>query len=221
MKIGKFLRRQAEGEIKEKMAEHLSRIHLATKALTRAIGAWRKHDLATLDTEVGYIAAEENAADRLLAEMWLELAKGNLKSKLRSNIITFIKRADEIAGFVKRAGENFLILHEIPIPNHIFDEIEKACEFIEMCAEKLVEALKLYKDDVRRTVDLTTEISFLEHQIDGLYSQLKNHYFDFQQFSDNFGTIVIFDHAIQDIERAANSAEDAGDVLRSMAIGEI
>jgi len=221
LKYGGFLKRRAEEEIHRRMTEHLSRIQIATKALMRAAKAWKAHNFEDLDKEVGIIGAEENTADRLLAEMWLELTKGALKSKLRSDILTFIKRADEVANYAKRAGENFLILHNLKLPDHIFEEILKACELIHMSIEKLAEALSIYRKDIQRTVDITTEISFLEHQVDGLYSRLKNHYFDYQKFSDNFGGLVIFDHAMRDLEKAANSAEDASDVLRSIVISEV
>ena len=103
----------------------------------------------------------------------------------------------------------------------ILEEISKACELVNLCVEKLIEALSVYRKDIRRTVDLTTEISFIEHQVDGLYSRLKSHYFEFNEISDNFATLVIFDHAIKEIEKAANSAEDASDALRSIVISEI
>jgi predicted phosphate transport protein (TIGR00153 family) len=221
VKYGGFLKKRAEEEIHRRMAEHLSRVQIATKALMRASKAWKAHDFADLDKEVGIVGAEENAADRLLAEMWLELTKGALKSKLRSNLLTFVKRADEVANYAKRAGENFLILHNLKLPDHIFDEILKACELIHMAAEKLGEALNIYRKDIQRTIDITTEISFLEHQVDGLYSKLKNHYFDYHKYSDNFAGLVIFDHAMRDLEKAANSAEDASDVLRSIVIQDV
>ena len=220
-RISGFLRKRAEDEMQQKMTEHLARIQLATNALMRAVVAWRNNNFANLDREVSNISAEENAADRILADMWLELTKGALKSKLRSNILTFIKRVDEIANYAKRVGTNILILHKLRLPDHIFDEIEKAIELINMAVEKLAEALLIYRKDIRRTVDITTEISFLEHQVDGLYSRLKNHYFDYYKFSDNFAGLVIFDHAMRDLENAANSAEDASDVLRSIVISEI
>ncbi len=221
MKLSNYLRRDSEEEIHQKMNQHLAKIHQATQTLIRAVKAWKENDTTTLDLEVGNITAEENAADKILADIWLELTKGNLKSKLRSDILTFIKRADEVAGCAKRACNNFLIIHNVKLPEHIFEEILKSCELVDLCIEKLKEALTIYREDIRRTVDLTTEISFIEHQVDGLYSRLKNHYFDFKGISDNFATLVIFDHAIREIEKAANSAEDASDALRSIIISEI
>ncbi len=221
LRISGFLRKRAEEEIQKKMEEHIGRIQLAAKSLMNAVAAWRKGDFAGLDREVGITGAEENTADRLLAEMWLELTKGALKSKLRSNILTFIKRADEIANYAKRAAENMLILHKIKLPDDIFKTVAKACELIYMCTQKLGEALAIYRKDIQKTIDLTTEISFLEHQVDGLYSKLKYQYFDYQKVSDNFAGLVIFDHAMRDIEKAANSAEDASDVLRSIVISEV
>ncbi len=221
IRISGFLRKRAEDEMHQKMANHLSRIQIGTKALLRVVIAWRNKKLIELDKEVGIVGAEENAADQLLAEIWLELTKGTLKSKLRSNILTFVKRVDEIANYAKRAAENILILHKLELPDHIFDEIEKVCELINIATNKLAEALLIYRKDIQRTVDITTEISFLEHQVDGLYSRLKNHYFEYHKYSDNFAGLVIFDHAMKDLEKAANSTEDASDVLRSIVISEV
>ena len=220
-RISGFLRKRAEDDMHQKITNHLARIRIATKALMRCVKAWRKQKFTELDKEVGIVGAEENAADHLLSEIWLELTKGNLRSKLRGNILTFVKRVDEIANYSKRAAENFLILHKLKLPDHIFDEIEKACELINMATDKLAEALSIYRKDIQRTVDLTSEISFLEHQVDGLYSRLKNHYFEYNKYSDNFAGLVIFDHAMKDLEKAANSAEDASDVLRSIVISEV
>jgi len=221
MKISSYLRKDSEEDIHQKMSQHLAKIHQATQTLIRAVKAWKENDTTSLDSEVSNITAEENAADKILADIWLELTKGSLKSKLRSDILTFIKKADEVAGCAKRACNNFLIIHNVRLPEHIFEEIMKACELVDLCIEKLKEALTIYRTNIRRTVDLTTEISFIEHQVDGLYSRLKNHYFDFTEISDNFATLVIFDHAIREIEKAANSAEDASDALRSIIISEI
>ena len=216
-----FLRKRAEDVMNDKMTEHLSRVQLVTKSLMRATEAWRKGKFESMDREVGIMSAEENAADKILAEMWLELTKGALKSKLRADILTFIKRADEIANNCKRAGINFQILHKIKVPDHIFEEIEKAVELVDMSTVKLAEALSIYRKDIQRTIDLTSEISFLEHQVDGLYTRLKNHYFEYSEFNENFAGLVIFDHAMKDIELAANAAEDAADVLRSIVISEV
>jgi len=221
MKLSNFIRKDSEEEIHQKMNQHLAKIHQATQSLIRAIEAWKLNDTVKLDLEVGNITAEENAADKILADIWLELTKGSLKSKLRSDMLTFIKRADEVAGCAKRACNNFLIIHDVKLPEHILEEISKACELVDLCVKKLIEALSTYRKNVRRTVDLATEISFIEHQVDGLYSRLKTHYFDFTKISDNFATLVIFDHAIREIEKAANSAEDASDALRSIVISEI
>ncbi|MHA1124227.1 MAG: DUF47 domain-containing protein [Candidatus Heimdallarchaeota archaeon] len=221
MRMGSFLRKRAEDVMQTKMTEHLSRVQIATKAFRRAMKAWRNHNFEELDKEVGIISAEENAADRILSEMWLELTKGTLQSKLRSNILTFVKRADEIANYVKRASQNFLILHKLKLPDHIFDEIEKKVELVQMATDKLADALAIYRKDIQRTIDITSEISFLEHQVDGLYSRIKNHYFDYQKYDKNFGGLVIFDHAMKDIEKAANAAEDASDVLRSIVISDV
>jgi predicted phosphate transport protein (TIGR00153 family) len=221
LRLGGFLRKRAEDEIYQSMNEHLSRVNLATQALMRAVQAWKENDFKTLDREIDNVSAEENAADKILADMWLELTKGNLKPKLRADILTFIKRADEVAGYAKRAGKNMLILHQVKLPEHIFEEIEKMVELVGMCAKKLIDALTSFRNDLQRTVDITTEISFLEHQVDGLYSRVKNHYFEYENFSDNFAGLILFDHAMRDLEEAANSAEDAADVLKSIVISEI
>jgi len=221
MRMGSFLRKRAEDVMQAKMTEHLARVQIATEAFMRAMKAWRNHNFEELDKEVGIISAEENAADRILSEMWLELTKGTLQSKLRSNILTFVKRADEIANYAKRASQNFLILHKLKLPDHIFDEIEKKVELVHIATDKLADALAIYRQDFQRTIDITSEISFLEHQVDGLYSRIKNHYFDYQKYDKNFGGLVIFDHAMKDIEKAANAVEDASDVLRSIVISDV
>jgi len=216
-----FLRKSSEEVIQNKMTEHLSRVQLVTRSLSRAFQAWFDENFADLDREVGIMSAEENAADKLLADMWLELTKGTLKPKLRADILTFIKRVDEVANNAKRAGINIQIMHKTKLPKHIFEEIKKCCELLNMASDKLAEALAIYRKDIQRTVDLTTEISFLEHQIDGLYTRLKNHYFEYRDYDDNFAGLVIFDHAMRDIEAAANAAEDASDVLRSIVISKV
>lgn len=216
-----FFRKSAEQEIQNKMTEHLSRVQLVTRALTRAFKAWYDGKFTDLDREIGIMSAEENAADKLLADMWLELTKGALKPKLRADILTFIKRVDEVANNAKRAGINVQIMHEVKLPKHIFEEIMKSCELLNMAVDKLAEALSIYRKDIQRTIDLTTEISFLEHQMDGLYTRLKNHYFEYKDYAENFAGLIIFDHAMKDIELAANAAEDASDVLRSIVISEV
>ena len=221
MKISKLLRKESEEEIYQKMNQHLAKIHEATQVLIQAVNAWNNSDTALLDSEVGNITAIENSADKILADIWLVLTKGNLKTKLRSEILTFVKKADEVAGCSKRACSNFLILHNLKLPEHIFGEISKSCELVNLCVEKLIEALSMYRDDIRRTIDFTTEISFIEHQVDGLYSRLKKHYFDINEISDNFANLIIFDHAIREIEKEANAAEDASDALRSIVISEL
>lgn len=93
MKSINFFRKDAEEETHQKMNQHLSKIQLATQSLIKAVEVWQERDVAKLDFETGNISAEEHAADQILADIWLELTKGNLKSKLRSSILTFVKRA--------------------------------------------------------------------------------------------------------------------------------
>jgi uncharacterized protein Yka (UPF0111/DUF47 family) len=81
--------------------------------------------------------------------------------------------------------------------------------------------LSIYRDNVDQTISLTTEIQTIEHEIDELYRELKQSYFDFPEFTSNYALLTIFDHAVQDIEKAANATEDAGDILHSIVIGNL
>ncbi|MEA2070052.1 MAG: DUF47 family protein [Asgard group archaeon] len=220
-KIWNFFHRQTEKEVHTKMADHLSKILTSTKSLQKAVEAWNQKDLPKLDHEVGVISEAEDAADQILAEIYLDFAKGKLKSKLQTNILNFISHADDIINYTKRAVHNFLILQNCELPEKIFEIIKKQCQLLHQCSEKLSEALDIYREEIDKVIDLTSEISTLEHEIDGIYTQLKTLYFDLHEFTENSALLVVFDHAIQDIEKATNAAEDAADILQSIVIGNV
>jgi predicted phosphate transport protein (TIGR00153 family) len=220
-KVWNFFRRETDKELQKRMEDHLAQILIATSSLEKVVEAWQEKDLPKLDQEVSKINEAENAGDRILSEIWLDFAKGSLKSKLQSNIINFITEADDVINHTKRAVNNFLIIQNLELPQEIYETIKKECQLLHQCVEKLSEGLAIYREDIKKIIDLAAEISSLEHQIDGIYTQLKTLYFDLHKFAGNVPLLVIFDHAMRDLEKATNSAEDAADILHSIVLGTV
>jgi uncharacterized protein Yka (UPF0111/DUF47 family) len=195
------------------LQEHAGRCKAVGHTLGKISTAWSqgKEEAAKINKEI--IHQEEKSADNLEAELIKEVAKSELPdTKLKEELITFVRMLDSAAGSAKRSATNMLLLLNYPLPTQYSALIDEASKIIATIFEDIEQAV-LNLDDVELVIKKSRKIDKLEHTVDGIYSDLKQGYFTIEESFQSSAALIILDHVCRDLEGCADKGEDAIDIL--------
>jgi uncharacterized protein Yka (UPF0111/DUF47 family) len=195
------------------LQEHAGRCKAVGHTLGKISTSWSqgKEEAAKINKEI--IHQEEKSADNLEAELIKEVAKSELPdTKLKEELITFVRMLDSAAGSAKRSATNMLLLLNYPLPTQYSALIDEASKIIATIFEDIEQAV-LNLDDVELVIKKSRKIDKLEHTVDGIYSDLKQGYFTIEESFQSSAALIILDHVCRDLEGCADKGEDAIDIL--------
>ncbi|MHA2251102.1 MAG: DUF47 family protein, partial [Candidatus Kariarchaeaceae archaeon] len=162
------------------------------------------------------IHTEEKSADNLEMELIKEVAKSELPdSKLKEDLIAFVRMLDSAAGGAKRSATNMLLLVNYPLPEKFANIIDEASKVVGTIFEEIEQAVLNLKD-VDSVIKTSRKVDKLEDRMDTLYSNLKEGYFEIEKSFQSSAALIILDHVCRDLEFSADKAEDAIEILAEL-----
>ncbi|MHA2402658.1 MAG: DUF47 family protein, partial [Candidatus Kariarchaeaceae archaeon] len=211
--ISSYLSSRRQRRVLQLLQEHAGRCKAVGHTLGKISTSWSqgKEEAARINKEL--IHQEEKSADNLEAELIKEVAKSELPdTKLKEELITFVRILDSAAGSAKRSATNMLLLLNYPLPEQYSALIDEASKIIATIFEDIEQAV-LNLDDVELVVKKSRKIDKLEHTVDGIYSDLKEGYFTIEKSFQSSAALIILDHVCRDLEGCADKGEDAIEIL--------
>ena len=159
----------------------------------------------------------EEEADSLDRQIAVEATKGDLPPKDREDLLHLTRRVDYVADWTKDAGKNLelLINKGVKLSDDLLQKIVELTKLLKEAALTLQKAIINITTDIDAALEYVHKVEEREHAIDLRYYAIKETLFDYD-FSP-METIVIRDMA-NDIERASDLAEDAGDIIKIIAV---
>ena len=161
----------------------------------------------------------EGEADGMRRKLIEELARGELDARDREDLAHLTRRTDIIADWANRAAWNLRSFLDINLEIHpglwnLFTAIgERLVTQVRALRDSMI---KLASDPVA-ALESELDVERYEREVDDLYSQAKMAIYKHARNLDPPSFMFLRDF-LRDLEQVADFCEDAGDLVRSVAI---
>ena len=215
--LREWLAKRRESKIIQLLDKHMSfvmdTVSETYNALNNLQNNKRLDALASIERALKY----EKEADNLDRQISIELAKGELPPKDREDLFALTRRIDFIADWSKDAALNLKMLleHDISINSEILSLALTMAEKNKKSVVSLRNAINSLGSNIEKSLEYINEVEAFEHEIDLLYYEAKKHLLS---HSGHPGVLIIIRDMLNDIERSSDLAEDAGDIIKVIAI---
>ncbi len=213
-----WLKKRRESKVLERIREHLVHVNGCIVKLEDFLDSWEQKDKELATSIHLLIKEEEGIADNIENEIIDLLASGKTPEYVRADLLNFVRWADKAAGCIKRGTDNLLLLLDVNFSKNIKNLlrsisvalIEESKSFLDVFDN----IFKLERDELLETIE---KVADLESKIDKTYKQIKNEMVT--NTSDiPAGALIVFDHAIRDMEESSDLIEDCAVLLRSIVL---
>ncbi len=200
------------------MQEHSGRCKAVAHTFGKISDAWYSGKIQEAKTNKAKIHAEEKSADNIELELIHEVAKSELPdTKMKEELINFVRLLDAAAGSAKRSATNMVLLLDYPLPKKYSTMLKEGTDVIASIFNEMDTAVKsIPNGDAEKIISISRAIDKYEDKMDNLYAEFKIGYFEIEKAFNSTAAMIILDHAIRDIEECADRAEDAIELLAEL-----
>ena len=200
------------------MQEHSGRCKAVAHTFGKISDAWYAGKVQEAKTNKAKIHAEEKSADNIELELIHEVAKSELPdTKMKEELISFVRLLDAAAGSAKRSATNMVLLIDYPLPKKYSKLLKEGTDVIAVIFDEMDKAVNSIRNgDSETIISIARAIDKYEDKMDDLYRDFKIGYFEIEKAFNSTAAMIILDHAIRDIEECADRAEDAIELLAEL-----
>jgi len=199
--------------------EHVGKVEDTVTELDRALGLATQGKKKDVSHAVKRLYEDEEEADRIRRRIVEELAKGELKAKEREDLAHLARRTDIIADWAKDAAWNLetLVTANVKVPSKIWTMLVKIGDTLVQEVRAFRKSIANLVMDVDAALESELRVEELEHKIDENYHATKKMFLELAKDLDAPAFMLLRD-LLKDLEQVADFCEDAGDMVRSIAI---
>lgn len=162
----------------------------------------------------------EEEIDDLRREVFIQLARGELRSRDREDLMHLVKRLDVMADHVKDSARCVKILIDAPpIPSKIWEECVEISRGLVKCASALRGSIEKLESDSAGAKVLSLHVDSVEHEVDELYLRAKALLIKHSKEMDP-ATLMTLNDLIESMEEVADSCADTADYIRIIIAAE-
>lgn len=214
-----FSKRRLYSVCLDLVQQHLIKVEDAIAELNRALRFSAKGEKEEASTAVKRVYQNEEEADRIRRKIVEELAKGELKAKDREDLAHLVRRTDIVADWAKDAAWNLetLTTSNVNLPPEIWKMLMKIGQNLVKEVKALRSSTSELGTDSDAVLKAELEVEYLEQQTDEDYHATKRLFLGLAKDLDA-PTFMVLRDLLKDLEQVADFCEDAGDMVRSIAI---
>ena len=214
--LSDYLATRKQRRVLRLLVDHAGRCKAISHTLRKICEEWSAGETEAALINKEKIHSEEKSADIIEMEFILEVAQSELpETKLKEDLIAFVRMLDLSAGSAKRSATNMLLLSDYPLPEKFAKLIKQGSKIIFEMFTVIEKAVKKIRD-VDFVISKARKVDELEDQMDVIYSQLKAGYFEIEKVFRSSAALVILDHVVRDLESCADKGEDAIEILAEL-----
>jgi len=211
--------KRRESVIAKGIRDHAEKVCDTVSEVNRAFGAMANNDHNKALEALKRMVYSEKEADNVEERMSEELAKGDLASKEREDLMHLVRRMEDVADWGKEASRNLQLAIEanVYVPAHLwkrFFELTSELEKATKAMRQSVEALGVNADMV---MSQEKAVGVLEHIIDDMYFNIKKEIL--LTDLDPKGVYLLMD-MLRCLEESSDSSKDAVDMLHILVISD-
>ena len=115
--LGDYLTSRKLRRVMQLLQEHSGRCKAVAHTFGKISDAWYSGKVQDAKTNKAKIHAEEKSADNIERDLIHEVAKSGLPdTKMKEELINFVRLLDAAAGSAKRSATNMVLLIDYPLP---------------------------------------------------------------------------------------------------------
>jgi predicted phosphate transport protein (TIGR00153 family) len=172
-----------------------------------------------LEKNFTLLEQREHEADVLRRRIIEELARGELPSDDRVNLMRLGRQLDWITDWAHE-GSRILIMFDLSkMPKQIQDVLVEMCSTTTEATLHVTDTVqKLMDGSLDASLKAADQVERLEEKVDGLHQKARGILKDIETDGIHVGSIILLSQFLEAIENTADRCEDACDQARVMAV---
>lgn len=213
--------RKRELEVLNIVRVHFEYILSTVSALRDLIYAFCDGNFDKVDNIFKIIFQRERDADDVKEKILDELSKGPFHPSDKEEIMHLILTADDIASNAKSAGRKISMAKNVVLPKGISDGLKVLADLSFNITLKLRDAFNTLVENPRKAIDVAEEVERLEEEIDDRRVELIALILEWGENYPKISRWLMIKEAVENIEAAADRAEDTADVIRMISVSRV
>ncbi|MFC1487468.1 DUF47 family protein [Thermoproteota archaeon] len=198
---------------------------LAQKQISKAIGTitelreimlgFAEGKISEVEKNIKILFVNEAEIDDIRRSVLNELAKQDLSSKYRQNLIHIVKCLDLMADHVKDSARNIKILLNTKLPKEIMDINVKITEVLVNAAVFLGTAIEMLGINPPQALEFSKKVDEQEHIVDEYYLKVKALFLKNDK-ELGMATLLVLKDLLECLEKIADTLADTADYIRAL-----
>ena len=199
--------------------EHSRMTTVTVELLGKCIQAAIKGGKEELEKNFHLLEQREHEADVLRRRIIEELARGELPSDDRVNLMRLGRLLDWITDWAHE-GSRILVMFDLSkMPKQIQDVLVEMCTTTTEATLHVTDTVqKLMDGNLDASLKAADQVERLEEKVDGLNQKARGILKDIETNGIHVGSIILLNQFLEAIENTADRCEDACDQARVMAV---
>ena len=199
--------------------EHSRMTTVTVEILGKCIQDAIKGGKDDLEKNFTLLEQREHEADVLRRRIIEELARGELPSDDRVNLMRLGRQLDWITDWAHE-GSRILVMFDLSkMPKQIQDVLLEMCSTTTEATLHVTDTVqKLMDGNLDASLKAADQVERLEEKVDGLHQKARGILKDIETDGIHVGSIILLSQFLEAIENTADRCEDACDQARVMAV---
>lgn len=212
----KWFEKRRETKVLRMMERHLALTMSAVEDLENAVKAMLVDNESEMRLCIDRVTKSENEADQIRRGVMNELARGELPSAEREDLMHLVKRIDMVADWSR---ESTRILNATPIkevPKNLKRACVKMVEGVRGCALALRKCVSQLAEKPEGALEAADQVERLEEKVDDIFEEARQ--ILAKETKMRVGVAILTNELLEAMEMAADWCEDACDQVRIIAV---
>lgn len=212
-----WISRRRQTEIISKYVDHVEKVIEVVEHTYKMVERYSKGDVKGARSEYNIVFEAERRADDVKKRIIDELSSEIFHPIDREELIRLILTTDDIAAYAKATCRRLLLVLDERLDDKIIEKLL-------LMAQKILEATRTLKDatlellkNPRNSLKLADKVEELEEEVDEIRMKALERVLKFCDTSKP-SLCIIAKELVDSLENASDRCEDAGDVIRSIAL---
>jgi len=198
---------------------------LAQKQISKAIGTitelreimlgFAEGKISEVEKNIKILFVNEAEIDEIRRSVLNELAKQDLSSKYRQNLMHIVKCLDLMADHVKDSARNIKILLNTKLPKEIMDINVKITDVLVNAAVFLGTAIEMLGINPPQALEFSKKVDEQEHIVDEYYLKVKALFLKNDK-ELGMATLLVLKDLLECLEKIADTLADTADYIRAL-----
>jgi len=215
-----WLGKRREKDILRLTEKHLRKIISLAITLKDFIQAFSSNSTENMEKTFKEIFRLEREADDEKENIIVELSKGPFHPMDREDIMRLVLTMDDIAANIKAASTKLLYVDPVNVPDNVKTDTVELVNRVYNIVMSFGDALQGLIEGSKDVLKLAENVERKEEAIDEFRVVLIAKILEWGEKSQRISALLMLKEAVENLETASDSTEDAADIIRGIiAVG--